>query len=162
MIKDRIENGSAYASLGPGIARAMEYLQGHDLSGIQAGKYEIDGQNVFATVQRYQPKPLDSAVWESHLRYIDVQYVVSGVERMGHRSLLAKPKVVKPYDPQTDLVFYESGIDLLVFHPGEFAIFTPQDVHAPGLCMDAAGPQSEVLKIVVKVRVNGDSGPCGF
>ncbi len=162
MVKDRIENALAYAPLGPGIARAMEYLNAHDLSGISAGKHEIDGQNIFAIVQRYQPRPLTEAVWESHFRYIDVQYVVSGVERMGHSSLRDQPKVLKPYDPQTDLVFYEAGIDLLVFHPGEFAIFSPQDVHAPGLAVEGGDSPSEVLKVVVKIRVNNQSGPCGF
>jgi biofilm protein TabA len=160
MIKDRVENAMAYASLGPGIARAMQYLSHTDLSAIQPGEYDLDGRRIFAIVQEYQPKPLAEGAWESHHRYIDVQVVVRGTERMGYQSLLARPKVTKPYDPHTDLVFYEPGRDLLVFTPGEFAIFTPQDVHAPGLAVEGPDP-GRVFKAVIKVRVD-EKHPCGF
>ncbi|MBI4580881.1 MAG: YhcH/YjgK/YiaL family protein [Planctomycetes bacterium] len=161
MIKDRLENAEAYAPLGPGIARAMQYLRQTDLSRLEPGRYEIDGDRVFVVVQRYRPKPLSEAAWESHYRYIDVQCVIEGAERMGHLALRAGPRVIKPYDPETDLIFYEPGTDLLVFQAGEFAIFSPQDIHAPGLAVDSR-PAGEVLKAVVKVRVDEDRGPCGF
>lgn len=160
MIKDRIENAVAYESLGPAVAQALRYLRQTDFSKMEAGKYEIDDQRIFAIVQEYEPKSLDKAVWEAHHRYIDVQYVARGTERMGHLSLLDNPTVKTPYDPQKDVVFYEPKGDLLVFNQGDFAVFTPQDVHAPGLAID--GPTGgSVLKIVVKVRVD-EKHPCGF
>lgn len=160
MIKDRIENSKAYESLGPGIAQALTYLRSTDFAKLQPGKHEIDDQRVFAIVQEYQPKPLSAAVWEAHHRYIDVQFVAQGTERMGHLSLLDGPKVTTPYDPQKDVVFYEPRGDLMMFTKGDFAIFTPQDVHAPGLAIDKPDG-SRVLKVVVKVRVD-EKHPCGF
>jgi YhcH/YjgK/YiaL family protein len=160
MIKDRIENAMAYAGLGPGITRALNYLRQTDFTGLAPGRYEIDDQRVLAIVQEYEPKPLSDAKWESHHRYIDVQYVVRGSERMGHLSLLAGPKILTPYDPHKDVVFYEPQGDLLVFSAGDFAIFTPQDVHAPGLTLEDSEP-GRVLKVVVKVRV-AEKHPCGF
>lgn len=161
MIKDRIANGEAYARLGKGIARAMEFLRTTDCTKLAAGRHEIDEQQVFAVVQRYTPKPPAQAAWEAHHRYIDVQYIAQGSERMGCTSLLPELKVCKPYDPQTDLIFYETSGDLLVFHTSEFAIFTPQDVHAPGLALDS-DTQVEVLKVVVKVRVDDKQPRTGF
>lgn len=161
MIKDRIENAQSYERLGPGIARAIEFLRSTDFSQLTAGKHDIDGQRVFAMVQRYVPKPIDQAGYEAHHRYIDVQYIADGSERMGCTPLSADLKVAKPYDPHTDLVFYATQGDLLVFHKGDFAIFTPKDVHAPGLQL-ASGEPAEVVKVVVKVRVEEHGTPVGF
>jgi YhcH/YjgK/YiaL family protein len=160
MIKDRIENAAAYEPLGPAIAEALSYLRTTDFAKLDLGKHEIDDQRIFAIVQEYQPKKLSEAKWEAHHRYIDVQFVARGTERMGHLSLLDGPKVSTPYDPHKDVVFYEPRGDLMVFNQGDFAIFTPQDVHAPGLAID--GPSGgTVLKVVVKVRVD-EKHPCGF
>lgn len=161
MIKDRIDNATAYVGLGAGIARALEYLRTTDCTKLTPGKHAIDGQQVFAAVQKYSPKPVAQAAWESHHRYIDVQYVAVGRERMGYTSLVDGLPVDKPYDPQTDLIFYKTRGDLITFETGEFAIFSPQDVHAPGLAIDGADPV-EVLKVVVKVRVNESNPPTGF
>ncbi len=161
MIRDRIENAEPYGRLGRGIAQALEFLRKTDCTKLQPGKHEIDDQRVFAMVQRYVPKPLAQAGWEAHHRYIDVQYIAAGSERMGCTGLVAGLKVTKPYDPQKDLVFYETAGDLLVFKAGDFAIFTPQDVHAPGLALDSA-PGGEVTKVVVKVRVDDKHPGPGF
>jgi YhcH/YjgK/YiaL family protein len=161
MIKDRIDNAEAYGRLGGGIARAMHFLRTTDCTKLEPGKHEIDDQRVFAVVQRYLPKPLEKAGWEAHHRYIDVQYIAEGRERMGYTALVAGLEIAKPYDPHTDLIFYETTGDLLVFQAGEFAIFTPQDVHAPSLALDS-GPGAEVLKVVVKVRVDERHPGTGF
>jgi biofilm protein TabA len=160
MIKDHVSNAAAYAGLGPGIAQAMEYIRKTDFSKLSPGKHPIDDGNIFAVVQRYRPKTLDKAVWESHRKFIDVQFVVEGTERMGFASMSVKPAVKTPYNDQTDLVFYEPQGDLLAFRAGDFAIFTPQDVHAPGLAPETGA--GEVFKVVVKVKINEQSGPCGM
>lgn len=161
MIRDRIENAEPYGRLGRGIAQALEWLRTTDCTKLAQGKHDIDDQRVFAVVQRYVPKPLAEAAWEAHHRYIDVQYVAAGSERMGCTPLGPGMKISKPYDPHQDLVFYETDGDLLVFRTGEFAIFTPQDVHAPGLA-PAGGPADEVIKVVVKVRVDDKRPGTGF
>lgn len=161
MIKDRLEHAGAYAPLGSGIARALEFLQTTDCTRLAPGKYEIDDQRVFAVVQQYEPKPIEQAAWEAHHRYVDVQYVARGSERMGATSLTPDLPIAKPYDPHTDLIFYETCGDLLTVSAGEFVIFTPQDVHAPGLAAQT-GPAGEVLKVVVKVRVDERHPGTGF
>jgi len=161
MIKDRLDNAAAYEKLGAGISRAMEFLRSTDCTTLAPGKYEIDDQRVFAVVQRYAPRPLAQAAWEAHHRYIDVQYLAEGAERIGVTPLTPGLKLAKPYDPHTDLIFYETNGDLLTFHAGEFGIFTPSDVHAPGLALDAPA-DGEVLKVVVKVRVDERHAGTGF
>lgn len=152
MIFDRIERTSYYRGLSPRIAAALDYCRSTDFAKVAPGRHEIDGPRLSAIVQRYRTKPLSQAVWEAHRKYIDVQYVVDGAERMGYLPLTAGLSVKQPYDPQTDAAFYAAWGDLLEVHAGCFTVFFPHDVHAPSL-VATIGEPSEVLKVVVKVAV---------
>ena len=153
MILDRLENASMYRNLGARIAAALDYLGAMDTARLSPGRYELDGDRLFAIVQRYRTKPLVEALWEAHRRYLDVQYVAEGIERMGYVPWDARLAIRQPYDVGKDVIFFDAWGDLFEVAAGSFAIFAPQDVHAPGL---AAGPSAEpadVLKVVVKCQV---------
>lgn len=81
--------------------------------------------------------------------YADIQYVVSGVERIGYAPLEGA-REREAYDAARDVAFFEPGEQFVVLEPGMFAIFLPGDVHAP---CGAAGKPSAVRKIVVKAEV---------
>lgn len=153
MIIDRLDNAAAYRGLGPRIAAALEYLRTTDFSKLPDGKQVIDGDRVYAMVQRYRPKPLGEAKWEAHRQYIDVQYLVSGVERMGYATFGDQLPVVHAYDSEKDYALYETWGDLFEVRPGFFVVFMPQDVHSPGLAVDLPRGATDVLKVVVKCRV---------
>ncbi len=153
MILDRLEHANAYRNLGPEIALALDYLQRTDVSKLANGRYEVDGDRVYVVVQRYRPKPLDEAKWEAHRKYLDIQYVVEGSERMGYAALTDDMPVEKDYDPQNDYVLYHAQGDFLAVPAGSFAIFAPHDVHAPSVAMGGPEPAADVCKVVVKCRV---------
>ena len=157
MIYDRIENAGCYRSLGPAVVAALDYCAATDFAGLPDGRYEIDSGHdadprLLAIVQRYRPKPLREIAWEGHRKYVDVQYVVAGAERMGHALWSAAMRVRKPYDPDKDVAFFDADGPLLEVRAGCFAVFFPHDVHAPSLA-PADGSLDEVLKVVVKVAV---------
>ncbi len=151
MIIDCIQNRVFYRQLGSRVGEALEYLATTDFAKMPDGKYELDGTRMFAMVQRYRPKQLAEIIWESHREYIDVQYVVQGAERMGYVPLGERMTVKQDYNPQRDIVFYDVQGDLFTVPERSFAVFAPQDVHAPGLAVDRPVSGGEVLKVVVKV-----------
>jgi biofilm protein TabA len=151
MIIDQIQNRAFYRQLGSRVGEVLEYLAATDFTKMPDGKYELDGQRMFALVQRYRPKPLAEIVWEAHRKYIDVQYVVQGAERMGYLPLGEGMTVKKDYDLQRDIIFYDVQGDLFIVPERSFVVFAPQDVHAPGLTVDGPVSGGEVLKVVVKV-----------
>lgn len=153
MIFDRLENAGLYRPIGANIAAALDYLRRTDFSQMAVGRYEVDGDRVFAIVQRYRPKPLDQIVWEAHRQYIDVQYLAAGSERMGYLPLADGLNVRQPYDPQKDAILFHAEGQLFTMSAGDFAAFAPCDVHAPGLATAAGGEAAEVCKVVVKCRV---------
>ena len=61
--------------------------------------------------------------------------------------------VLQPYDARTDAVLYRVEGDFFEVHAGCFAVFTPDDIHAPGLAIDAPGGSEEVCKVVVKKKI---------
>lgn len=147
MILDRLESSASYDRMGPNIARALAFLRDPATANLPDGRHSLDGERCFAIVQHYTSKLFDECGWEAHRRYIDVQYVVAGVERMGV-SHISRMRVIQPYDPERELAIFDGDGDFFTVEAGMFAVFFPHDVHMPQL---AAGAPALVRKIVVKV-----------
>ncbi len=149
MIVDRLGNRSVDAHVPPRVRQALEYLRTTDMRAVALGRHDIDGDRLFALVQEYQTRLPAECVWEAHRRYVDVQYIVRGAERMGHASIAdLLPRV--GYDLEKDVALFEPGTRFVTLSAGMFAIFGPNDVHSPG---NAAGDPQPVRKVVVKAAV---------
>ena len=146
MIIDRLANLSPVYKLPARLARALDYLRATDLRAVALGRHDLDGDDLFALVQEYTTRVADECVWEAHRRYIDVQFVVTGVERMGVASL-SQMRERQTYDAARDVAFFEPGSEFVTIRAGMFAIFGPEDVHSP---CHAAGAPVLVRKVVVK------------
>jgi biofilm protein TabA len=152
MILDSLTRASSYRGLGPRLAAGFDYLTGFDPA-TPTGRHFIDGEDLFAVVDEYDTGPATEKRFESHLRYVDIQYVVSGRERILHAPADTL-HVETPYDEERDIAFYQDppASSSFLLLPGHFAIFFPADGHKPG-CM--AGGRDAVRKVVLKVRVPG-------
>lgn len=150
MIVDKLVNAAAYRALGPGIAAAFDYLKSQDFSRISPGRYDITGDECFAIVQDYDTVHPEEKRWEAHRRYIDVQYIVSGAERIGYANLDALD-VVEHYDEIKDITWLEGSGDFITVNPGTFVVLYPHDAHMPGVAID--GPRT-IRKVVVKIAVS--------
>lgn len=148
MIIDRLTNASLYRNLHPQLAAALDWLARTDLLSLPLGKLVIDGERLFALVQEYTPQRAEVLKFEAHRRYWDVQYVATGVEQMGWANL-AEMTVTQPHDDQRDVAFFTGNGSLVRVPAGSFTIFSPQDVHMPGVLADGGTP---VRKVVVKVE----------
>ncbi len=149
MILDRLENADIYTVSRPRLAAAFAYLRSTDLANLSLGRHDIDGNTIFALVQEYRTRLPAEGFWESHRAYVDVQFVISGIERMGYANIASlTPRA--PYDADKDLLIYDGTGDFFNVPGGAFTIFGPADAHMP--CM-AAGEPSPVKKVVIKVAV---------
>ena len=149
MITDRIENAERYHSLHPRFRAALDFLARPDLAGLKDGRYPIDGDAVYALVQSYTTEPAHTRRWESHRRYVDIQYVDRGVESMGWAPA-GELVVSQPYAEDKDVVFYGETKDATAIRldGGTFCILFPSDAHKPGCARDTP---ARVRKIVLKV-----------
>ena len=130
--------------------KAFAYLKNTDLANLKPGKYEIDGENVFATVAEGNKKDFEATRWESHRKYQDVQLVIAGKEKIGTANV-STLKVTAPYDEAKDVMFYSGDGKSYLAEPGTFFIFFPQDGHRPDIKVKGYPTDK---KIVVKVKTN--------
>ena len=151
MIADTLSQCRRYIALSPRFAAAFEFLR--QLPADQPlGRHELDGDHCFALVQTYATKPLAEAKFESHRKYIDIQFLQAGSETLLWSPLAALTKITEPYDAARDITFYAPPpqVTPINLRAGEFTIFFPEDGHAPGL--EYSGP-TEVRKVVIKISV---------
>lgn len=147
MIIDRLENLEKYASLNPLFARAIEFLKSNDLAALEPGKTELQGKDLLVNVTETKPKAKEQAHLETHRDFIDIQIPLSGTEVMGYTPAAACLPADAPYNEEKDITFFEGLAEsYIAVKPGMFAIFFPQDGHAPGITPDG------VKKIIVKVK----------
>ena len=147
MIFDSLKHCGKYA----GFEQAFAFIQKAIAENLPEGRYDIEGDSLYAIVQEYTTKPKGEGKFESHKRYIDIQCMVSGVEVMAVTEL-SKMKPITAYDEEKDVAFY-ADYDMAVkavLEAGEFGIFFPWDAHKPSLAY--RDNPSAVKKIVVKIR----------
>ena len=129
--------------------KAFLFLKNNNLKNISKGRHAIDGDNVYASVTDNPSKDIDSTQWESHKKYIDIQYVIQGKVLIGIHPAV-KSTVTKKYDAGKDVMNYSSEGKLFTATPSTFFIFFPMDAHRPNI---TPGGNKVVKKIVIKVRV---------
>lgn len=148
MVLDKIENYKLYTSLNERIARAFSYIRETDFSQMELGKHLIENENMFALVQAYNTKEIEDCKLESHKKYIDVQFMISGDEIMGINSL--NDQEITEKNEVNDYFFYKGDYSSIRVNEGMFTIFFPDDLHMPCLKVENVMP---VKKVVVKVKI---------
>ncbi len=150
IISDDLQNWEKHSTL-LAMADAFRFLSGPDLQKLQTGRHDIHGDDMYAMVQRSESRPIESAEFEAHRLYLDIQYLISGEEYI---AVTSQPglTVSKGYDQSKDIEFYlkPAKYQKIVMHPGRFVVFYPQDAHLPNCHPNRPGP---LHKVVVKVRL---------
>ena len=148
MICDMLSNRERYAVLNRNFDNAFRFLVSCRKQMPPVGRYAIDGDTVYASVQHYETVHKDSKQWETHRRYIDIQYLVAGKELLGY---------LNPHCEANEGIYQEKeDCQLLSSQEGTFlcmgadmfAVFFPGESHKPGCIWNKA---QYVDKIVVKV-----------
>lgn len=147
MIVDTLENLGKYVALNPLFGEVVEFLQKNDFKTMKNGKHAIKGSDLFLNLQDAKGKTKETAVIETHKNMIDIQIPLSASETYGYIPLRELPE--EEYNAEKDITKYKGKAETYVTcRPGEFAIFFPQDGHAP--CISDA---EEFRKAIFKVRV---------
>lgn len=147
MILDNIANIDKYVSLHPRFAKAFEFVKNQNLETIEVGKVEIDGKDIHASVTAKEGVKAEDAKFECHDNYFDIQVCPTGSETIGWSPRDAVKEVKTPYNPEKDVTFFADKPETYFqLHAGQFAIFYPEDVHAPMI------GEGVIKKLVVKIR----------
>jgi YhcH/YjgK/YiaL family protein len=152
MILDVLGNVHRYMVHNKEFSKAIEFLFRPDLNELPTGKYEIDGDRVYAIVAKDPGRKEEDALLEIHRKYIDIQVVLAGTDNMGWRSKSSCEKPSGEYHNDSDVQFFEDDPEAFFsVKRGRFVIFFPEDAHMPSIS------EGEIHKIIVKVAVDNHS-----
>ena len=132
--------------------KAFAFLRDSDLTKLAVKRYDIDGDNLYASVSEALTKNEEDTKFEAHRKYIDIQHVINGSEQMSITPLADKKEELVPYDPAKDVEFMT--VNKTVSYeatPDKFFIFFPGDIHRPSVKI---GENKIVRKVVVKLKID--------
>ncbi|SFN24827.1 biofilm protein TabA [Formivibrio citricus] len=154
MITGLLADSARHKALLPAaIVRGLGALEGRDLAGLPAGRYEIEGEKLFFLVQDAVLRPAEECRPEAHRSHADIQLPVSGRERYGAALPVAGMQPVEDLLDSKDVAFYAAPENefFLDLDPGSFVVFFPGELHRP--CV-AVQESTSIRKVVVKVHAS--------
>ncbi len=148
MIYDELVYFSNYTGLHPLFKQVAEYITQNDLSLLPEGRYEL-GNGITLGVNEYMTRSVQESFIECHRKYIDIQVLGFGNEKVGVCSLNRSEQM--EYQVDKDFQKLNAEVSFLTLLPGQFMVFFPQDGHMPMLM--ASGIPERVKKLVFKIPV---------
>ena len=149
MILDSIKNIENYKRLNSDVGRALEIIRSTNFDDLEDRTYLIDGFDFRFFITSYQTQDTNDKP-EAHRDFIDIQYIISGKEQIGIAQLEDMTEEVEA-NPQKDVWFYHGPMDYISVAEGMFAVFFPNDAHAPNISHPEGG--CNVRKCVFKIHV---------
>ena len=144
---------SGFAWLPEPLQFALQHLKQTDFAALPNGPYELRGRDIHVNVMEVTTKPSTEARPEIHREYLDVQFLLTGAERIGVVADTGSNVVAEDRLAERDLLFYTDVADesWLNLAPGNFAVLLPNDVHRPYCAVEQ--PMT-IRKVVIKLRVD--------
>ena len=131
MIYDKIENLSLYFDENSKFARVEPVLKDFLKAPFDNGKIEIDGDNMWCNVAKYNVEDNSPIKYESHKEYADVQIMVDGEENVGWATF-SDCTITEDFKEGCDIAFMNApNGQMLALRKGYFMVFFPDDAHAP-------------------------------
>lgn len=134
------------------IREAITYLTGTDFTNAEPGTYELHGRDMYALLMDAETVPVEKKRVEAHRDYLDIQYTVSGREKLGFAPYHGDEKILEEKE-EKDIYFFDNpeNESFLISTGGCYSIFFPNDLHRPACAVE--GPE-KVRKVVVKISMD--------
>jgi biofilm protein TabA len=158
MVLDQLSEHRRYVTLHPAFSRAFEFLTHVDWNGLLPASSEqasyntrlpIDGDRMYVSIDVAQGRGREGARLEAHRRYIDIQFTIDGHEEIGWKPIGDCASTAVAFDAAKDITFFHDRPECWLSVPaGRFAIFFPEDAHAP------LGGRGVMKKAIVKIAID--------
>lgn len=145
MIIDKIENLGMYRGLNPLFDAVIRFMEDNDLQRLENGKHLIQDGRLFVNIQDAQGKTMDEAVIEYHKKMIDIQIPLNKPETYGYTPVADLPEADFNVEKDIAKIPGVRARSYVTANPGEFAMFFPQDGHAP--CIADGSLHKAIFKV---------------
>jgi len=146
---NKIEFAKQYSANKAVWDKVFAYLKNTDLDVLPVGKYAIEGTAATVAVTDNPTKEYEKTAWESHRKFIDLQYAITGAEKM-EAAPITSLQVTEPYLDAKDVAHYQGTGTQYEARQGTFFLFFPADGHRVNIKADGADHDK---KIVIKIPV---------
>ena len=153
MIYSNISLPRSKSIYSPAIMKVLDFLATADFSTMEPGRHPIDGNDIFILLNTSTTSPSHERRAEAHKKYIDIQFMIEGVEDIGFACLSKDITVDEDLLDEKDIIFYSDvkNESFVTLRAGDFAILFPEDIHRPLCKKDGC---DTVRKVVGKVAVD--------
>lgn len=148
MITDTIHNLIHYRGIHPNLDTVVDWLQQNDITTLSLGKTVIDGNNVYVNVMETNLRKADSAEFEFHRLYADLQIDIDGAEYWEWSSA---DTAGSDFDVENDVGFIAAPAHADgTLGEARFALFFPGEPHKPSCQTDRC---VHLRKAVFKIKI---------
>lgn len=149
MIVANLTNKQEYYGIHPELDKALDFLTPEFLENASTEKTLLDGENLFVTKFHLETVPVEQTFFEAHKKYLDIQVVTQGMERVE----IAHPDGLTLTEEKGDFYGYTGQADQsVILKPGNFLVVFPGDAHRLRLPVHESG--EAFTRVVFKVKVS--------
>ena len=159
MIITNVNNEIQNKSLAKDIRFCIEFAKKNEnkILSLVNGSYDVGYNNIKMNLGKYFTKSENEKFWESHKKYLDVQIMINGTEKVAINDI--RDMEVKSFDEERDLTILEGDKAFnIIMKTGDVLVFFPNDVHKPELNVsendDSGNIRKIVTKVVFKIEIN--------
>lgn len=150
MIVAKLKDAPAYRGIHERLDRALALLTPEFLASVTAEPTELEGKALYCFRCDYDTVPFEETFFEAHRKYLDIQLLLSGRERVD----IADPATLEETEQHDDFRGLRGEAEQSVLlQPGRFLVVFPGDAHRLKIAVN--GPEA-VSKVVFKVLVYED------
>ena len=111
----------------------------------------MDENGIFVNISEYTTRLFEDSKWEAHKKYIDLQLVLDGVEKICVSDISKMES--GEYNPDNDYLPCDGVAEVCyVLDKSTGILLMPEDAHMPGIGVE--NKTSIVKKAVFKIPVN--------
>lgn len=150
MILGDFNHIDALSGLNTVITEALKWASEHCCDPFTPGRIEILEGKAFVNVEEVALLDRERRQLEAHRKYIDIHVPLNNDEHIGWAVTDRLRHVTQPYDEERDIEFFgDTAQSVFNVTPRQFAIFFPEDAHAPNIGL------GNHRKFCVKIPVSG-------
>jgi YhcH/YjgK/YiaL family protein len=149
MILGSLNSTSYIEKINPFFKTAFDYIRNTDFTTMEISteRIEIVKDHIYLLLFEYKGKKHENATRESHRNEIEIHFPIVGREIFGWIDK-GECETIASVDSKEDLIFYKDSVDTYIMASvGQFVVFFPEDVHAPGIGF------GHIKKGVIKILV---------
>lgn len=128
----------------------VDFINEFRKTDMKTGRYDIHGDDLFAVVNSYFTEPEEDRLFENHKKYIDLQILLKGREKLLWAPVETLEMTKEEYSKGGDIAFYKGKSQSeVVLSDNVCVVLFENDAHMPNVKYTE---KESVLKVVFKIN----------